>query len=97
MNNEINKNNVEILYGYILRDDESLQGPQWERLSPCDMDGPEDIMNQFIDIFINTDFVEWIDYEHPEELIANKDERRLALAKYFRILADELDGGENNE
>lgn len=54
-------------------------------------------MNQFIDIFINTDFVEWIDYEHPEELIANKDERRLALAKYFRMLAHELDGGENNE
>lgn len=97
MNNEINKNNVEILYGYILRDDESLQGPQWERLSPCDMDGPEDIMNQFIDIFINTDFVEWIDYEHPEELIANKDERRLALAKYFRMLADGLEGGSYDE
>ena len=93
---EINKNNVETLYEYILRDDESLQGPQWERLSPCDIDGPDDIMNKFTDIFINTDFVEPIDYNYDGELIANKDERRHALAKYFRMLADELDGGENN-
>ena len=94
---EVNKNNVEMLFEYILRDDESLQGPQWERLSPCEMDGPDDIMNQFTDIFINTDFVEPMDYNYNGELIANKDERRLALAKYFRMLADELDGGENNE
>lgn len=83
MNNKINKNNVEILYEYILRDDESLQGIQWEEILGSDYDTPESIMRNFIDIFINTDFVEWIDYDHPEELIANKDERRLALAKYF--------------
>lgn len=97
MNNKINKANVETLYEYILRDDESLQGSQWERLAPCEMDGPDDIMNQFTDIFINTDFVEPIDYNYDGELIANKDERRLALAKYFRMLADEIEKGSYDE
>lgn len=94
---EINKNNVEILYEYILRDDTSLQGIQWEEISGSDYDTPESIMRSFIQTFLNTDFVEWVDYDHPEELIANREERRLALAKYFRTLADELDGESYDE
>lgn len=94
---EVNKNNVETLYEYIIRDDESLQGIQWEQISGSDYDTPESIMRTFIDIFLHTEFVEYLHYDESCELIANKDERKLALAKYFRMLADELDGGENNE
>ena len=47
--------------------------------------------------FLNTDFREWIDYDHPEELIANREERKLALAKYFRTVADEIEKGNYDE
>ena len=97
MNGKINKNNVEALYQYIIRDDQSLEGIQWEEISGCDYDTPESLMRSFIEIFLNTDFREWIDYDHPEELIANREERKLALAKYFRTVADEIEKGNYDE
>ena len=41
MNGKVNKNNVETLYEYIIRDDQSLEGIQWEEISGCDYDTPE--------------------------------------------------------
>lgn len=97
MNGKVNKNNVETLYEYIIRDDQSLEGIQWEEISGCDYDTPESLMRSFIEIFLNTDFTEWVDYDHPEELIANREERKLALAQYFRTVADEIKKGSYDE
>lgn len=97
MNGKVNKNNVETLYEYIIRDDQSLEGIQWEEISGCDYDAPESLMRSFIEIFLNTDFTEWVDYDHAEELIANREERKLALAQYFRTVADEIEKGSYDE
>lgn len=94
---EINKDNVETLYEYILRDDESLQGIQWEEISGSDYDTPESIIRDFIKIFLDTNFTEYLYYDESCELIANREERKLALAQYFRTVADEIEKGSYDE
>ena len=94
---EINKNNVEVLYQYMIEDIDTLEGVQWERLATSDYSTPASIIDDFINIFLDTEFVEWIDYNHTEKLIANRQERKLALIKYFKAIIQSLEEGDYDE
>ena len=86
----INQKNVEKLYQLILENDYSLQGCQWDELYTCDYDTPQSIINDFINIFLDTDFSEFDFNINDYVLIANREERKEALIKYFEKVVEEL-------
>lgn len=86
----INQKNVEKLYQLILENDYSLQGCQWDELYTCDYDTPQSIINDFIKIFLDTDFSEFDFNINDYVLIANREERKEALIKYFEKVVEEL-------
>lgn len=87
----IDKRNVEHLYNLMLYDeDQILQGSQWDELYTCDYDTPQSIINDFINIFLDTDFAEFDDNIDDFVSISNREERKEALAKFFEYKAKEL-------
>lgn len=86
----INQKNVEKLYQLILEEDYSLQGCQWDELYTCDYDTPQSIINDFINIFLDTDFSQFDFNINDYVLIANREERKEALIKYFEKVVEEL-------
>lgn len=90
-NKMINKQNVEYLYDLMLYDeDQTLRGSQWDELYTCDYDTPQSIINDFINIFLDTDFVEFDINTNDFVSISNREERKEALAKFFEYKAQEL-------
>lgn len=86
----INQRNVERLYQLIIDDDECLCGSQWEDLVVCEYDTPQSIVNQFVKIFLNNNFREFDDDVDDFVSIANREERREALIKFFEKIVDDL-------
>ncbi len=87
----IDKRNVEHLYNLMLYDeDQTLQGSQWDELYTCDYDTPQSIINDFITIFLDTDFAEYDDNINDFVSISNREERKEALVKFFEYKAREL-------
>lgn len=87
----IDKRNVEHLYNLMLYDeDQILQGSQWDELYTCDYDTPQSIINDFITIFLDTDFTEYDDNINDFVSISNREERNEALVKFFEYKAQEL-------
>lgn len=87
----IDKRNVEHLYNLMLYDeDQILQGSQWDELYTCDYDTPQSIINDFINIFLDTDFAEFDDNIDDFVSISNREERKEALIKFFEYKAQEL-------
>lgn len=87
----IDKRNVEHLYNLMLYDeDQILQGSQWDELYTCDYDTPQSIINDFITIFLDTDFAEYDDNINDFVSISNREERNEALVKFFEYKAQEL-------
>lgn len=86
----INQRNVERLYQLIIDDDECLCGSQWEDLVVCEYDTPQSIVNQFVKIFLNNTFREFDDDVDAFVSIANREERKEALIKYFEKLTEDL-------
>lgn len=86
----INQKNVERLYQLIIEDDECLCGSQWEDLVVCEYDTPQSIVNQFVKIFLNNNLREFDDDVDAFVSIANREERREALIKFFEKIVDDL-------
>ena len=85
-----NQENVERLYKLIIYDDECLCGSQWEDLVVCEYDTPQSIVNQFVKIFLNNNLREFDDDVDAFVSIANREERREALIKFFEKIVDDL-------
>ncbi len=85
-----NQENVERLYKLIIDDDECLCGSQWEDLVVCEYDTPQSIVNQFVKIFLNNNLREFDDDVDAFVSIANREERREALIKFFEKIVDDL-------
>lgn len=86
----INQRNVERLYQLIIEDDEWLCGSQWEDLAVCEYDTPQSIVNQFVNIFLNNNFREFDDGIDAYVSIANREERKEALVKFFEKVIEDL-------
>ncbi len=86
----INQRNVERLYQLILENDYSLQGCQWDELYTCDYDTPQSIINDFINIFLDTDFSEFDFNINDYVSVANREERKEALIKFFETIVKDL-------
>lgn len=86
----INQKNVERLYQLIIEDDECLCGCQWEDMYISEYDTPQSIINDFVRIFLDTDFTEFDDNIDDFVSIANREERRETLIKYFETIVENL-------
>lgn len=86
----IDQRNVDRLYKLIIEDAEWLCGSHWEDLIACEYDTPKSIINEFINIFINNTFREFDDDKDAFVPIANREERRAALVKFFEKVAEDL-------
>lgn len=86
----INQKNVERLFQLIIDDDECLCGIQWEDLTVCEYDTPQSIVNEFVKIFLNNNFREFDDDIDDFVSIANREERREALIKFFEHIVEGL-------
>lgn len=86
----INQRNVERLYQLIIEDDERLCGSQWEDLVVCEYDTPQSILNQFINIFLNNTFREFDEDIDVFVSVANREERKEALIKFFEKVIEDL-------
>ena len=86
----INQRNVERLYQLIIKNDECLQGIQWDDLYVNEYDTPQSIINEFVRIFLDTDFREFDDNIDDFVSIANREERKDALIKFFETIVKNL-------
>ena len=87
----IDKRNVDHLYNLMLYDkDQMLQGRQWDELYIRDYDTPQSIIDDFITIFLDTDFAEYDNNINDFVSISNREERKEALIKFFEYKAQEL-------
>lgn len=86
----INQRNVEKLYQLIIEDDECLCGSQWEDLTICEYDTPKSIINKFTNIFVNNTFREFDNNTNAFVPIANREERKAVLIKFFEKIVEDL-------
>lgn len=86
----MNKLNVERLYQLILENDECLRVIQWEDLYVNEYDTPQSVINAFVRIFLGTNFSEFDDNIDNFVLIANQEERKEALIKFFETVVKDL-------
>lgn len=85
-----NQRNVERLYQLIIENDECLCGSQWEDLVVCEYDTPQSIVGEFIKIFLVTNFKEFDEEIDDFVTIANREERKEALIKFFETIVKDL-------
>lgn len=83
------KENIDRLYQLMLDDDEMLMGSQWEEMYCNEHDTPKSILNNFLDIYLATDFVE-VDDDLKTTSLANQEEKIMALIKYFEKITKDL-------
>lgn len=83
------KENVNRLYQLMLEDDEMLMGSQWEEMYCNEYDTPKSILNNFIDIYLATNFVE-VDDDLNTKPLANQEEKIMALIKYLEKIIKDL-------
>lgn len=86
----INQRNVEKLYQLIIENDECLRVIQWEDLYVNEYDTPQSVINAFVRIFLGTNFSEFDDNIDNFVLIANQEERKEALIKFFETVVKDL-------
>ncbi|MFR3737112.1 hypothetical protein [Anaerococcus obesiensis] len=85
-----NKTNVERLYQLIIENDECLRVIQWDDLYVNEYDTPQSVINAFVRIFLGTNFSEFDDNIDNFVLIANQEERKEALIKFFETIVKDL-------
>lgn len=85
----MNKENIDKLYQLILDNDETLMGTQWEEMYCNEYDTPKSILDNFLDIYIKTDFSK-IDYDLIEHPLASPEEKIAALIKYLEKITKDL-------
>lgn len=86
----INQRNVERLYQLIIEDDERVKDIQLDDMYLDESDTPQSIINSFVRIFLGTNFSEFDDNIDDFVLIANREERKEALIKYFETIVKNL-------
>lgn len=85
----MNKENINRLYQLILEDGEMLMGSQWEEMYCNEYDTPKSILNNFIDIYLATNFEE-VDDDLKTTPLANQEEKIMALIRYFEKIINDL-------
>lgn len=75
-------NNVDKIFERILNTDESLGGSCWEELHYSYLDTPKDIVDDVIETYMNNEIYDIEDVTETD--------KKLALAKYFQHMANEL-------
>lgn len=85
----MNKENINRLYQLIVEDDEMLMGSQWDEMYCNEYDTPKSILNNFIDIYLATNFVE-VDDDLKVTPLANQEEKIMALIKYLEKIIKDL-------
>lgn len=86
----MNKENVEKLYQLILNEDECLQSWCWENMYIGYYSTPKGVVNDLIEIFLNTDFEKFNEKSHKFISINNKEEKKAALIKLFETTIQDL-------
>lgn len=83
-------NPIDKLYQMMIDGDETLMGHQWEEMNCNEYDTPKRILENFIDIYLRTVFVELDDdlIEHPMNIQA--EEKILALIRYLEKIINDL-------
>lgn len=56
----------------------------------CEYDTPKSIINEFTNIFVNNTFREFDDNTDTFVPIANREERKVALIKFFEKIVEDL-------
>lgn len=85
----MNKENINRLYQLIVEDDEMLMGSQWEEMYCNEYDTPKSILNNFINIYLATNFVD-VDDDLQTTPLANQEEKIMALIKYLKKIINDL-------
>lgn len=85
----MNKENINRLYQLMLEDDELLMGSQWEEMYCNEYDTPKSILDNFINIYLATNFEE-VDDDLKTTFLANREEKIMALIKYFEKVINDL-------
>lgn len=75
-------NNVDKIFKLIINSDESLGGSCWEELNYSYLDTPKDVVDDVIQTYMNNEIFGMED--------ATEADKKLALAKYFQYVADDL-------
>lgn len=86
----INEQNIEQLYQLILNEDECLQSYHWENMYVGFYNTPKGIVDELIEIFLNTDFEKFNEKSHKFISINNKEEKKAALIKLFETTIQDL-------
>ncbi len=85
----MNKENINRLYQLMLENDELLMGSQWEEMYCNEYDTPKSILDNFINIYLATNFEE-IDDDLKTTFLANREEKIMALIKYLEKIINDL-------
>lgn len=92
----MNKENINRLYQLIVEDDEMLMGSQWDEMYCNEYDTPKSILDNFINIYLATDFEE-VDDDLKVTPLANREEKIMALIKYLEKIIQDLKNKIQNE
>lgn len=92
----MNKENINRLYQLIVEDDEMLMGSQWEEMYCNEYDTPKSILDNFINIYLVTNFVD-VDDDLQTTPLANQEEKIMALIKYLEKIIQDLKNKIQNE
>lgn len=83
------KENIDRLYQLMLEEDEMLMGSQWEEMYCNEYDTPKSILNNFIDIYLATNFTD-VDDDLTATPLANREEKIMAMIKYLEKIIKDL-------
>lgn len=82
-------NNANEIFELLVNADESLSGSYWEELSYSYLDTPKNIVDDVINTYMNNEIFGMEDVTETD--------KKLALAKYFRYVADTLNVNQDND
>ncbi|MDU1177056.1 MAG: hypothetical protein E6987_05520 [Peptoniphilus harei] len=85
----MNKENIDRLYKLISEEDEMLMGSQWEEMYCNEYDTPKSILDNFMNIYLATNFID-VDDDLETTPLANREEKIMALIKYFEKIIRDL-------
>lgn len=83
-------NPIDKLYQMMIDGDETLMGHQWEEMNCNEYDTPKRILENFIDIYLRTVFVELDDDLIGHPLDVQAEEKILALIRYLEKIINDL-------
>lgn len=85
----MNIEKIDKLYKLILEEDEMLMGSQWDEMYCNEYDTPKSILDNFINIYLATNFVD-VDDDLETTPLADREEKIMALIRYFEKIINDL-------